>query len=613
MSKSQSSVRASKTRAAEADHSRMEALESYVQQLNEKLADVVKSVPADKKRIQAIVIDTVGETLDLHADTIKKLMDDQGREGPDKSTIDAIRSEIADLKGEIKSLRSSVNAQLETLWTEVSGLQDMCRNQGPKKKSTDLEEVEFSKKREDRKSSRSRTRRRRQTSSSRRRKRRNESDLSEFSSEESDSHSESGNENEDEMYVADDDCRKALKVETYRLEDRNPERDTRLKTVKVLSTLRHLFDGDRFSGEDPLTALHFLEELKNVFDDASICEGDARHMFRYFLTGEALRVFKGLTGAERDSYPRIIRWVLRTYVRENLLQEARDEFFGRSQKVDETEQEYADALRELTRRCVGMLSEKEIVTRFVRGLNPAIRTHVRAKIHRETSWADAIALATEYGNAARESRKAEKRQDEKFFGTYQRRRPRPAVNATIRAKKAGLRDEESSDDQPEALEEVHDLADTDPIGAMPWSNRAISREPSFGSSRSAGTSSGHYYTPNLSPAPVPEAQYRNRRVVLPPGVPFPKRSVGEGSDLPCLGCSKKGHWIVDCKETPEETRELILEALRARKAKRAAKNANAGTSHVPEQRRPVLLAEKQSHPEGRDANESELPPETGSG
>ena len=77
MSKSQSSVRASKTRASEVDNSRMEELESDVQQLNETLADVIKSVPADRKRIQTIVLDMVGETLDLHADMMKKLVDDQ--------------------------------------------------------------------------------------------------------------------------------------------------------------------------------------------------------------------------------------------------------------------------------------------------------------------------------------------------------------------------------------------------------------------------------------------------------------------------------------------------------------------------------------------------------
>ena len=79
----------------------------------------------------------------------------------------------------------------------------------------------------------------------------------------------------------------------------------------------------------------------------------------------------------------------------------------------------------------------------------------------EDVLADAIALATEYGNAARESRKAGKRQDERFFWTYQRRRLRPALIEMIKDKKKGLRSEESSDDQPEALEKVYDLAHTD--------------------------------------------------------------------------------------------------------------------------------------------------------
>ena len=70
-------------------------------------------------------------------------------------------------------------------------------------------------------------------------------------------------------------------------------------------------------------------------------------------------------------------------MRENFLEEARDKFFGSFQKGDEAE--YADALRELMQRCVRMLPEKKIGTQFVQGLYPAIRTHVHAKIRRETS------------------------------------------------------------------------------------------------------------------------------------------------------------------------------------------------------------------------------------
>ena len=69
---------------------------------------------------------------------------------------------------------------------------------------------------------------------------------------------------------------------------------------------------------------------------------------------------------------------------------------------------------------------------------------------------------------------------------------------------------------------------------------------------------------------------------------------------------------MDCKETPAETRDLILEGLRARKAKRAAKTVKAGTGYFPDARKPILLAEKQSQPEGRDAQNETLPAEEGS-
>ena len=103
--------------------------------------------------------------------------------------------------------------------------------------------------------------------------------------------------------MVEDVCRTALKISTYCLKDKDPKRDTRLKTVKVLADLKPLFDGDRFSGEDPPTLLHFLEELNTVFDDASICEGDAHHMLKYFLKGDALRLFKRLTAKKRDTCP----------------------------------------------------------------------------------------------------------------------------------------------------------------------------------------------------------------------------------------------------------------------------------------------------------------------
>ena len=86
--------------------------------------------------------------------------------------------------------------------------------------------------------------------------------------------------------------------------DREPERDLRLRTAKVLGHLKYLYEGDRFDGSDPITVLHFLDELKTAFDEAGLCEGDAKHMVRYFLDGEAARLFKGLTSREKEDVPK---------------------------------------------------------------------------------------------------------------------------------------------------------------------------------------------------------------------------------------------------------------------------------------------------------------------
>ena len=147
-----------------------------------------------------------------------------------------------------------------------------------------------------------------------------------------------------------------------------------MRTAKVLTNLRHLFDGERFDGSDPLTVLPVLEELKSTFDDAGLSEGDAKHMVRYFLTGEATRLYKSLAPRDRRSYPRIVKWMLRIYVREDMLQKAREEFLTRMQKQSETELEYSKGLADLGKRCTGMIPARDLTNKFIRGFRPAIRT-----------------------------------------------------------------------------------------------------------------------------------------------------------------------------------------------------------------------------------------------
>ena len=546
-------------RATEGDSfQRLEALEGSVQELGGKLAHLMKKYPMDRDRMEALVLDAVGNTLDAHADAIDKLSRKQSqRTTTEKGTHpEGIKKEIESLREEIKAVRDSVKAQMEAIWREMSSMKATLKAMKRNPLSDDEEDGDIPRKSSERRSRRSRSTRKGRPRSSRQKARKLvDSDKSESESDHSDVQP-SEEESDGEEFIADDVCRTALKISTHRLQEKNSKRDTRLKTVKALADLKHLFDGDRFNGDDSLTVLHFLEELKTVFDDASICEGDARHVFRYFLTGDALRLFKGLTAKERDTYPQIVRWMLRTYVRENLLQEARDEFFARSQKSDETEQEYAEALRELSRRCVGMLSEKEVRTRFVRGSIPAIRTHVSGKIRKHTTWADAILIAADFGNAERETRKAERKREDRHVAPLPRRKSRMNPGAMMLEQSV---DEDDSDGQLAAIAGAQDESEvvgTDPVGALPWGGNPSSRDTSFGSYRSSASSSAQYHTPRSLVYPAPATVEDSRKVMLPPGVPFPVRKREEGSAQPCLGCGKQGHWIVDCKTTNPETREL---------------------------------------------------------
>ena len=607
-------TRSGKTRATEGEaSSRLGALEGAVQDLDEKVAQMADSYPTDREKLAAIVMDIVGDTLDAHAGAIEKLAKNQPQKGADgEGTIpEGIKRELQKLREEVKDLQETVKAQLGAMWRDLSTMKAAINAKDKDPMSDEGDPFEWPPKTRKKQTSRSRSARKNRSSSSRRK------DLTVVISEPSGSESEpsdghsSAEEDERDEFVTDDNCRTALRVSTYRLKDRNPKRDTRLKTVKVLADLKHLFDGDRFSGDDPLTVLHFLEELKVVFDDAGICEGDARHMFRYFLTGEAQRLFKGLTAKERDAYPQIVRWMLRTYVRENLLQEARDEFFARSQKPDETEQEYAEALRELSRRCVGMLTEKEIRTRFVRGLVPAIRTHVSGKIRKSTTWADAISVAADYGNADRETRKADRKRDDRYFAPLPRRKPRTATGALAVQQEQAPTEHAGQLAAIAGAQYAEEDGGADPIGALPWGSNPNSRDTSFGSYRSSGSSSTKFHTPQTLPFPRASPPNDGRKVMLPPGVPYPTKQAGFSSVQPCLGCGKHGHWIADCPTTIPETRDLILEALKARKAKRLAAASGPRVRFGQVQRNLVILEKEdstspqQADEEGEVANSEE--------
>mgnify|MGYP002259872596 FL=1 len=487
------------------------------------------------------------------------------------------------LDKDIEALRTFVQQNSDLIWTQITHLGEKIPQEASRTKAKSEEDQGIISD-EDRKSStrkrdESKSRRKpRRKPSSERRKRPGRRRSSESSSDGSGSSSESDvsllSETED-IRVADRHCRKAMSVETYRLDDRSTERSSRSSTNKLVNNVRHLFTGDPFDGSDPVTVINFLEELKSAFDEADLGEGDAKHLVKYFLSGEASSLFKGLGSRDRSSYPRILRWLLRTYVRETMLQDARENFLTRTQRSNETELDYSKELRALARRCGGMIPERDIVHRFIRGLQPAIRTQVQMQVKRDTPWPTAVALASDYGNSHRDAMRASKsRDDARFLPSGRRRSPEAARTLAVSVEPERPGGSSSEDDELLQFGSLGEPEDGNTLAVLPPGPRPLSRVPSHFSMSSGGGSSGTYQTArgSFSPASVTYVPPREeRKVLLPPGIPFPTRQPSTNPKQVCWGCGLEGHFLSGCKTTDPRLIEIALDGLRARKRERAVR------------------------------------------
>ena len=69
-----------------------------------------------------------------------------------------------------------------------------------------------------------------------------------------------------------------------------------------------------------------------------------------------------------------------------------------------------------------MISERDVVHRFVRGLQPAIRTPVQMQIVRDSAWSTVVVLACYFGKAhCGAAREAKSRDESRLLGTPRRR------------------------------------------------------------------------------------------------------------------------------------------------------------------------------------------------
>ena len=135
----------------------------------------------------------------------------------------------------------------------------------------------------------------------------------------------------------------------------------------------------KFDGSKPIETLSFLRMLKTQCGKHAISEGAALLLIPDFLVGDAEQVYQnelelrdeGVGGI--TSYFRAVQFILQGYAADRYIDRAVGEFANVRLKDDEDETAYARRLRSKAKCFGGFYSEADLITRFIRGLDPALR------------------------------------------------------------------------------------------------------------------------------------------------------------------------------------------------------------------------------------------------
>ena len=149
--------------------------------------------------------------------------------------------------------------------------------------------------------------------------------------------------------------------------------------------------------------------LKTQCDKNAIPEGAALLLLPYFLVGDAEQVYQnelelgdeGVGGIA--SYCHAVQFILRRYAADLYIDGAVEEFENVRQKGDEDETAYARRLRSKFKCFGGVYFEAELITRSIRGLDPALRPLLSAELNSGLrscrTFYDAVDRATGLGDS----------------------------------------------------------------------------------------------------------------------------------------------------------------------------------------------------------------------
>ena len=104
-----------------------------------------------------------------------------------------------------------------------------------------------------------------------------------------------------------------------------------------------------------------------------------------------------------SSWPEAVNYLLRSYAQNNHISDAINDLRATQQKPNETEREFATRVHKAVSRCGNVHSPEEIVTMYIDGLSPTIRSIV-AREHesrKRPSMLDMTGFAASIGDAQR--------------------------------------------------------------------------------------------------------------------------------------------------------------------------------------------------------------------
>jgi len=196
----------------------------------------------------------------------------------------------------------------------------------------------------------------------------------------------------------------------YRLTDTTTHRSSR-GTGKVRDYIKRMeirLSQHHFSGKDPIMVLDFLSRFVREAEIQEMSEAQALLALPSFLNGFAKSQYEA---AERvnpqdggiGSWPEAVQYLLRNYAQNKYISSAIRDLRDTRQKELETEKEYAVRLNNAVTRCGNVHSSAEIVTMYIDGLHPAIRSLVTGyrEATKKVTYLDIVDFASNHGDAVR--------------------------------------------------------------------------------------------------------------------------------------------------------------------------------------------------------------------